>query len=212
MFAIFTLLCLAGLFIWLTAHRFRASRSEGEGKTPAGYAGWLGSSAGSVIKNTPRLFSSHIPALFHRLPCTIFEKLLAAGLALSFLYLALSGLTFALIPGHSIFGSFLVLHVVLGGLFALCLSLLVLIRARDFMPQPQRDTSPAAQDRAIWRLMFWIFAAASAVLTATALIPMLPILNHTGQLQAVLLHRYAALAAFVSFIVFIYFGLQSQGK
>ena len=58
--------------------------------------------------------------------------------------------------------------------------------------------------------MFWVFAAASAVLTATALIPMLPILNHTGQLQAVSLHRYAALAAFVSISAFIYFGLQSQ--
>jgi hypothetical protein len=212
MFTIITLLSLAGLILGLTVHNFRAVRTERDGRDISAFLGWLGAAAGSGIKKIPRLGLSAIPSLYRRLPgtWTAFEKLLAAGLALSFLYLALSGLIFALIPGRSLFGVFLVLHVMLGGLFALCLTLLVLFRAGDFVFTSPDDGTPLLQEKVAWKAMFWIFSAAGAALTATALMPMLPLLSHTGQLLAVSIHRFSALAALLSFITFVYFGIQSQ--
>ena len=212
MFIIISLLCLAGLILGLTIHRFNALRPEREGRGFSAYLGWLGAAAGSGIKNIPRLILSTVPSLFRRLPCTALEKLLGAGLILSFLYLALRGLIFALIPGQSLFGLFLVLHVMLGGLFALCLTLLVLLRARDFVFSTAGNGIPHTQEKMAWKAMFWIFSAAGAALTATALLPMLPLLTHTGQLEALSLHRYAALIAILSFSTFIYFSLQGQEK
>ena len=212
MFAIITLLGLAGLITVLSVHGFHTSRPEREGRNFAAYIGWIGTSAGSTIKRFPRLFPSTILSLFSRLPCTFFEKLLTAGLILSFLYLALSGFAFALIPGRSLFGAFLVLHVMLGGLFALCLTLIVLLRARDFTIGTPESGTPFIQEKVAWKAMFWIFSSAGTVLIATALLPMLPLLTHTGQLEALSLHRYAALIAILSFSTFIYFGLQGQER
>ena len=210
MFALVTLLGLAGLILVLTVHSFQRARKEGEKRNPAAYIGYLGGAVGSGIKNFPgHIFSSTL-SFFRNLPCTEFEKWLAAGLTLSFSYLALSGFVFAFLPGRSLFGVFLVLHVMLGGLFALCLTLLALLRARDFVIDIQNDGIPIPLEKVAFKAMFWIFSAAGALLTATALIPMLPLLTHTGQLQAQVLHRYTALAALLSFSAFLYFGIKSQ--
>lgn len=212
MFAIVTALCLTGLILILTVHGFRSTRPEGEGKSFAAYIGWVGAAGGSAFKSFPRLFPSTFLSLFRRLPCTSFEKVLTAGLILSFLYLVVSGFVFALIPGHSLFGIFLVLHVMLGGLFAICLTLIALLRARNFSIEIPESGSPLFQEKVAWKAMFWIFSSAGAVLIATALVPMLPLLTHTGQLLALSLHRYAALAAILSFSAFVYFGIKSQKK
>ena len=212
MFSIISFLSLTGLILGLTIHRFFALRPERGGRRFPSYLGWLGAASGSGIKNIPRFMFSTAPSLFRSLPGPVFEKLLAAGLILSFLYLALSGLAFALIPGCSLFGAFLVLHVMLGGLFALCLTLVVLLRARDFVFNAPGSGGLPTQEKMVWKTMFWIFSAAGAALTATALVPMLPLLTHTGQLQALSLHRYSALIAILSFCLFIYFSFLSQGK
>lgn len=212
MFAIITLLGLAGLIIILSVHGFHTAHPEREERGVAAYIGWVGAAAGSTIKGFPRLSPSTFLSLFRRLPCTFFEKLLTAGLILSFLYLALSGFAFALIPGRSLFGAFLVLHVMLGGLFALCLTLIVLLRARDFTIGTHESGTPFIQEKVVWKAMFWIFSSAGTVLIATALLPMLPLLTHTGQLIDLSIHRYAALAALLSFSAFIYFGIKSQAE
>ena len=210
MFVLLTALCLPGLFFGLSFHHFQSKPPRNSKAGIKGYFRWAGPALWDSLSHAPKILSTHVPSLFKDLPCGLLEKILAAGLGLSFTYLALSGLVFALIPGVPIHGLFLVLHVILGGMFAICLTLLVLFRAGDFFFDSTRAEAPVTQETIIWKALFWLIAAGGAMLILTALVPMLPLLTHTGQIQALSLHRFASLFTLLAFISFIYFGLQSR--
>ncbi len=135
-----------------------------------------------------------------------------AGLVLSFTYNAVSGLGYAVFIRRGLWGAPLLLHVMSGELFAICLAAVVILRARRYgfeadkgkgeveclvCPVVKRVPLPLART-----LAFWIFVLAGLVLGATALFSMLPWFVYTAQLTFIGVHRYAALAAALAAMIF----------
>ncbi len=139
------------------------------------------------------------------------QRWIFIGLVFSFLYLALSGFFFALIFPRPLTGIFLMAHVGLGGVFAVCLAGVVLLRARiyDFS---QTDDPRAAQSGTlllISRLLFWIFVISGLALVLTALFMMLPLFVQAGHVRIVETHRYCALTSVVSALAFAVLNLDT---
>ena len=99
--------------------------------------------------------------------------------------------------------------------FQRCASLaaVVVFRARRYGFEPEKGGAevhclvcpvvkliPVPQARTA---AFWAFSAAGIVLTATALLSMLPWFVYTAQLAFIVIHRYAALAATLAAIAFV---------
>jgi hypothetical protein len=98
-----------------------------------------------------------------------------------------------------------------GGLFAVSLSAVLLLRAGAYRP----DAEPPAGDtcvscpilKSVPRAhlltgLFWTLTAAGFILVVTALLSMLPILHFGAQFPLLETHRYAALAALLAAVVF----------
>jgi hypothetical protein len=134
-----------------------------------------------------------------------------AALALSFLFLAASGFGFAVFTSRGIFGLPLLFHVIAGGIFAACLSVLVLVRAREHTSLQETPSSPEFSGNPSSPLpspglfissLFWLFVVSGLFLIATALLSMLPYFTSRGQLELVQIHRYSALIALLTAILF----------
>ena len=208
-FGIISIVCFAGLVFALSYHRFGASPEER-------YFSWLRGRLPAMIK-TPwieRSKKAYREWFIPRYPSS--QRWIYIGLAASYGYLVLSGMIFALI-GVRLFGSFLLLHVALGGLFAVCLCLAVLSRAR-FYTWDRTDLAPAnlgtaAGKRKIWQIaLFWIFVTSGLVLVVTALFQMLPSFSLRAQRIILAVHRYAALEIFLAGIAFLYFSLIGEDR
>jgi hypothetical protein len=141
----------------------------------------------------------------------ILEKWLYICFYGSFLYLAASGFFFAVFIPRGLFGYPLVGHVMAGGLFAVCLTIIVLFKGRNFISAPKpvslsltlfdpRKMGITAARVKLWA--FWLFAAAGFLLTLSALLPMLPLLRTAGQRFMFEFHRYSALVSLLAAIVF----------
>ncbi len=215
MFGIITVVTLLILLFLLTVHRFRTvcikagkdSPSQGE------YFPWLVDRISALFK-TPwaeRFRGWYDAWVIQRYP--IRQRWIFIGLGLSFGYLVLSGFFFAL-AGIRLQGVFLLLHVVLGGFFAVCLGLAVFLRARyytwdleDFEGQKGAlNLQTGAAKRKIWQIaLFWIFTASGLVLIVMALAQMLPSFSLRTQLVLFEVHRYASLEALLAFFAFVYF-------
>ncbi len=128
------------------------------------------------------------------------QRWIFIGLVFSFLYLALSGFFFALIFPRPLTGLFLMAHVGLGGVFAVCLAGVVILRARVYdLSQPEDPR--AAQSGTlllISRLLFWAFVISGLALVLTALFMMLPLFAQAGHVRIVETHRYCALVSVLS--------------
>lgn len=208
-FVIISIFCLITLFFVLSYHRFRHSSEDR-------YFPWLRSRIPVFIKThwierSQELCKSWF---IQRYPAN--QRWIYVGLALSFCYLVLSGFIFALISVR-LFGLVLLLHVVLGGLFSVCLCLAVVLRAR-FYTWNVEDLAPAnlktkAGKRKLWQIvLFWIFVASGLVLIVTALFQMLPQFSLRAQLVIFEVHRYAALEILLAGIAFLYFSLVDDGR
>jgi hypothetical protein len=227
---VFTAISIAaflGLFFALTFHRFRTTRpqSDPSGKANASYLSWLSTRTSAWLKTlrAAPLKDKWRASPFHKL--TLLDKVLAAGLLGSFLYLAASGFLAAFFIGRGLYGVLLILHVMAGGLFSVCLAAVVFREAARFQaprlsnptdpPAPERDQSkpalikfpslPSPQSVRAW--MFWIFAAAGLALIISTLLPMLPWLNTRGQVLMFETHRYAALVSVLAAIVYVYLSI-----
>ena len=148
------------------------------------------------------------------------QRWIFIGLALSGIYLILSGFVFALL-GMRIFGLFLLLHVVLGGLFAVCLCLAVILRARYYVWDPEdfkgkkgalNLKTKSGFRRLLQIIFFWTFVVAGFFLISTALSQMLPSFSLSTQLVLFEVHRYAALGLLLSAIAFFYFSVFDEGR
>ena len=109
------------------------------------------------------------------------------------------------------FGIPLLLHVMAGGLFAVGLAAVLLLRAGAYGPDAESPAGDFCVACPVLKSvprpylvagLFWILTAAGFVLVVTALLSMLPILHFGAQLPLLETHRYAALAALLAAIVF----------
>jgi hypothetical protein len=217
LFTIVTMLVLGTTFLGIAFHRFWTSREEA--KSTILYAeivkkffAWMALRTLQMSRQaSPQAWWAYVKGLpLWRKP--VLEKWLDIGFYGSFLYLAASGFFFAIFIPRGLFGYPLVGHVVAGGLFAVCLTIIVLFRGRHFISVPNpASLSPALLDirkmgitparMKLWA--FWLFAAAGFLLTLSALVPMLPLLRTGGQRFVFELHRYSALISTVAATVFV---------
>ncbi len=214
-FRIFAFLLLAGYAFWLSYRRFQ--KSPAFSRTKAGrlsldnYAVWAGRRLAAMSDGAGRqAFDSAERRLVH-LYADRALRWVAAGLAGSFAYLAVSGLGFALFTTRGMFGIPLLLHVVSGGLFAACLAAFAILRAKDNVAGPEsfvidRFTLrkfPRSLPIELFRpVLFWIFVAAGFALTVTALGSMLRFFSFDAQVAMIDVHRYSALAATLAAMAF----------
>lgn len=216
LFTIVTILVLGATFLGIAFHRFWTSREEA--KSTILYAeivkkffAWLALRTLQMSRQaSPKAWWAYAKGLpLWREP--VLEKWLDIGLYGSFLYLAASGFFFGIFIPRGLFGYPLVVHVMTGGLFAVCLTIVVLFKGRHFISVP----NPASLSTALLDIRkmgitparvrlwaFWLFAAAGFLLTLSALVPMLPLLPTGGQRFVFELHRYSALVSAVAAIVF----------
>jgi hypothetical protein len=216
LFTIVTILVLGGALLGLALHRFWTTREEAKStilyaEIAKKYLAWLALRTIQMSrKASPKAWWEYLKALplWRAAPL---EKWLDIGLYGSFLYLAASGFFFAVFVPRGLFGYPLVGHVMAGGLFAVCLVIVVLFKGRDFITvpkpahlsltllDPRRMGITAARVR-LWA--FWLFAAAGFLLTLSAFLPMLPLLRTSGQRFMFEFHRYSALGSALAAIVF----------
>src|SRR5512138_223888 len=216
LFIILTVLALAATFLGLAFHRFWTTRPEA--KSTLIYAelvrmffAWLALRAVQMGRRaSPRAWWDYLKNLpLWREP--VLEKWLFICFYGSFLYLAASGFFFGIFIPRGLFGYPLVAHVMAGGLFAVCLTIVVLFKGRNFISVPKpaslnlslldpRKMGISAARVKLWA--FWLFAAAGVLLVLSALLPMLPLLRTAGQRFMFEFHRYSALVSAVAAVVF----------
>lgn len=203
----FTVLSVLGVLVvafLLSYHRFRRSSENA-------YFPWLGNRMTAFVKVpwTRRIGETYRSWFVRRYPSK--QRWIYLGLAVSCTYLVLSGLIFAWIKVR-LFGLALLGHVVLGGVFAVCLAMAVVMQAR-FYTWNAEEMVPAnlkteAGKRKVWQIvLFWILVASGLVLIVTALFQMLPQFTLRSQLLIFDIHRYAALGILLAGMAFTYFSL-----
>jgi hypothetical protein len=216
LFTIVTLLSVAGTVLGLAFHRFWTTREEARSSLIYAEVGrrffaWFALRTIQMSrKASPAAGWSYVKNLpLWRTP--VLEKWLYLGFYGSFLTLAASGFFFAVFIPRGLFGFPLVGHVMAGGLFAVSLVLLVLFKGRNFVAAPKpvslslalldpRRMGITAVRVKLWA--FWLFVVAGFLLTASALLPMLPLLRTPGQRFMFEFHRYSALVSALAGLVF----------
>ncbi len=216
LFTIVTVLVVAAALLGLAFHRFWTTREEAKStilytEIVKKYLAWLALRTIQMSRQaSPKAWWGYVKRLpLWREP--ILEKWLYICFYGSFLYLAASGFFFAIFIPRGLFGYPLIGHVMAGGLFAVCLVIIVLFKGRDFIAVPKpahlsltlldpRKMGITAARVKLWA--FWLFVLAGFLLTLSALLPMLPLLRTPGQRFMFEFHRYSALASALAAIIF----------
>jgi len=218
MFAAVSILALLAAGLGVAYRRFRVHHPSAEGNIL--YAAVVRDFSRWLVWRTPAVVKGPMPAGWSawikgfrvwRLP--LFEKWLLVCLYGSFLYVAASGFFFAVFIPRGLYGYPLVLHVIAGAVFAVCLTLVAYLRARRFTFEPRPlalpgDLESVRRFRIPWgprdwaKVAFWVFLAAGASVAATALLPMLPWFHYQGQVILLALHRWSALVSLLAAIAF----------
>ncbi len=217
LFVIIAVLAVAGTFLALAFHRFWTGLDKD--RTNLVYAAllgkfwaWLGRrTKENARRASVKAWGDYLKALpLWRLP--VLEKWLFVLFYGSFLYLAASGFFFAVFVPRGLYGFPLIGHVAAGGIFAVCLTLVVVFKGRDFISiseplelslklfDPKRLGLTAARAK---RAAFWLFVLAGFLLTSSSLLPMMPLLRTPGQKLMFELHRSSALASVLAAMVYV---------
>jgi hypothetical protein len=219
LFIAVTLLSVLGTLFGLTFLRFRAGAAPGEERDAPSF---LRDSAGRFGDGVRAIFDSGTPAkaltlyktwVLRRYPG--WRQWIFVALVTSFGFCAASGFFFAIFVPRGMFGIPLLCHVMAGGLFAVGLAALLLLRAGAYRPDDgpgveKCDLCPILKNVPMTYVLtglFWAFAAAGFVLVVTALLSMLPYLHFAAQIPLLETHRYGALAALLAALVFFDFGI-----
>jgi hypothetical protein len=134
------------------------------------------------------------------------------GLTGSFAYLVASGFAFAVFSSRGLFGIPLLIHVVAGGIFALCLAVFLLFRAKEHAANIDSIVLESSSLNSILKspprrllgsVLFWVFVAAGLALTVTALGSMLPYFSFRTQVGLVETHRYCGLISVLAAMAFL---------
>jgi len=224
MFGILTLVFLLGLISALLFHHYRKIRNSiSKDSTDfkiTNYFFWQASRISGLFKTSIKKDCQKLlhKVLYLRYPTA--EKWSIILLSLSFVLLVLTGFIYALFIAQSLYGYPLLLHVILGGVFSVCLSIVVVLQAPFYSFHKEvefsKDTfegreavKPATVKQ---KILFWLFVISGLLLALTALSLMLPVFSLTAQLVVIDIHRYSALGALLSAIAFFYFTLVKNGK
>jgi hypothetical protein len=229
MFGIITLISLFGLISALVLHHYRRRQATTRKKSTrfkiTDFLSWLANRISMQISGLSKNPLKNIrqkllqKTFFLRYPAV--EKWGTISLSLSFICLAVSGFIYALFFTQSLHGYLLLFHVILGGIFAICLPLVVVLQAPVFsfwsegagfvnkIPGGRKRTGPVPL---IQKILFWLFVISGFLLILTALTFMLPAFSLKDQLSMADIHRYSALVALLSAIAFAYFTLVKNGK
>lgn len=225
MFAVITLVSVFGLIFALSFHHFKradtgAKRSTADSKTAA-YFPWLLNQALRFFINSPLKRCWKLVQNLRIWHYQEKEKWTFLSLILSFIFLTGSGFIYALFSRQTIHGLLLLLHVGFGGIYAISLSMALVLRAgaysfhtekigRDNSLQSPRE--PADFSTVMQKMSFWLFVFSGLLLILSALTLMLPVFSLKGQIEMVEVHRYAALAALLSAISFACLGRANNLK
>ncbi|MFC2161823.1 hypothetical protein ACFLRX_09260, partial [Acidobacteriota bacterium] len=109
---------------------------------------------------------------------------------------------FALFIPRGLFGLPLLLHVAGGGIFAVCLSMAVVWRARYYTLDVNRPL--------FLKIMFWTFVISGLCLIVTSLSSMLSFLTMQIQVGMIRWHRFFALVSIACVSAFIYYSLYRE--
>jgi hypothetical protein len=200
----------------LSLHRFWHGSPEARKNLVASEVGrsylrWIGGQIRlAVRRDAPHAWLAWVKGLkVWRVP--VVERWVFLVFYGSFVYLAASGLVFAFFVPRGLYGIPLLLHVIVGGFFAASLTLIILVKGKDYLLSPRRfSLDLQAFDPRSWsvtvamlqRTLFWLFAAAGLLLILTALFSMLPWLSTPGQRLVFNLHRASALVSVLAAIAF----------
>jgi len=211
MFPIITVVALAGLAAALSFHRFLIGRPEADrsliyGDIVKGWLLWLrGQARIATRKGAPGAWAAWLRGLrVWRMPPI--ERIVFVVFYASFLTLASTGLVWAVFVPRGLYGFPLLAHVTAGGIFAVSLAVIVLLRGKDYLITTARfGVEPRSLDPRNWgvtvpvllRALFWFFVLAGFIEILTAVLPMLPLLHTPGQKLMLETHRYGALASTV---------------
>jgi hypothetical protein len=220
-----TALSVLAMIFALTIHRFKklkeASRKSPDKVVVNSYIPWLFTRLFDFLKTAgikgwreryKRWVVQHHPGR---------DRWIIICLGTSFCLLAASGFPFALLSAQRLYGAFLLLHVVLGGVFAVCLPLAMISRARYYifvaqdLTHSQVAPSPGGKSAipTTWsKIFFWLFVTSGLCLIVTSLTLMLPYFSLVAQLDLFEVHRYSALASLLSAIAFTYFSRVDDKK
>ncbi len=220
MFTVITILCALLLFFLLSFHRFWATSDKAEKNLVLPslmrtYLAWLREAATALCgRNKGGKPLEGCLAFIREMPVwkfPVFEKWLFLLFYLSFIYLAASGLFFALFIPRGLYGYPLLLHVAAGAAFAVSLTVIVITRARNYIEMPK----PLVLDISLFdprRLgittirgqyaAFWVLVIAGFCLLLSALLPMMPFLQYDGQKLMFAVHRYSALVSIIAAVTF----------
>jgi len=216
-FRLIAIFALLAMVFRLSLFRSQAAASPksraSEPLRPKAYLAWVGERLPPLAKPQSLTRLVKVVEAWLKLRYPGWRIWIWAGLVLSFAYNAASGLGYAVFVPRGLWGVPLLLHVMAGGLFAVSLAAVVIMRARHYGFEPSKGKAevqclicpvvkliPLPLARAI---AFWVFVTAGLVLTATALFSMLPWFVYTAQLTFIGVHRYAALAAALAAMAFV---------
>jgi hypothetical protein len=209
-FIIITLLSVLGLVFWLTNARY-AAKPPAPGKK-ADYFSWLwagirGLFKKEAFKKGQKFLDSWVNSYYPG-----WTKWIFWAFAASFVYQAASGFFFAVFSPRGMFGIPLLLHVSVGGLFAVSLAMMLILRARAYRLDQEEDSTTQSfahpplkniSKSLLRKILFWLFAAAGLCLIATALGSMVPVFSFETQQSMIDVHRYSALIALLTASIFL---------
>jgi hypothetical protein len=209
-FIIITVLSVLGLVFWLTNARF-AAKPPAPGKK-ADYLSWLwagirGLFKKETFKKGQKVLDNWINSYYPG-----WTKWIFWAFAASFVYQAASGFLFSVFSPRGMFGIPLLLHVSVGGLFAVSLAMMLILRARAYRLDQEEEAAIQSFARPplkniskymLRKILFWLFAAAGLCLIATALGSMVPFFSFETQQAMIDVHRYGALIALLTASIFL---------
>jgi hypothetical protein len=215
-FRIIAVLSIVGLAGRLAYLRFREAMILGGAQAGSfswtSYCRWVGRNITFLVKASGRRSLQALYDYCLTFHTTSLMKAVFAGLVWSSVFLALSGIGFAVFSPRGLFGIFLLLHVVAGGIFAICLAADVILRAKEYhlaleiLALRRRSLLSFLEGSypPLHRpLLFWSFVLAGLALIVTALLSMLPYFNFNAQVVLVEIHRWSALAAVLAAMAFL---------
>lgn len=224
MFSILTLFSLLVLISALFFHHYRRTRNliskDSTDFKITKYFFWQVNRMSGLFKTSIKKDCQKLlhKVLYLRYPAA--EKWSIILLSLSFVLLAASGFIHALFTAQSLYGYPLLLHVILGGVFSVCLSIVVVLQAPFYSFHKEAESSNYSASRGKVRrhvtvaqkMLFWLFVIPGLLLALTALSLMLPVFSLTAQLVVIDIHRYSALSTLLSAIAFTYFAFIDDVK
>jgi hypothetical protein len=208
LFRIISVISLLGLAVRLSYLRFRddtvLAGAQPGSLSRGAYFHWLGRRLTTLFQPEGWQWLRATYGYF----CSRYQprmlKWIFVVLSTSLIYLAVSGLAFAILSPRGLFGIPLLLHVVAGGIFAVSLAAHAIVRAKEYSSLIDVFTSggrpvgylvglfsrPLRQS-----VLYWVFVMAGLALVITALFSMLSYFSFRTQLGLVETHRWSALVS-----------------